>query len=433
VIVLAACQGSGDAARTDGSVADAGACPAIGVGSLVVSVSGLPAGVNANIQVMPGTGGASSPVTATTTLPLPAGQYSIFADLAASPNPIVRTAYAPTVPNPSVCVSTTPTSVTVDYAVVPSSGKVWTSGGTGAPSSMVGFSPTSLAVTGSPSATVAANTRASKGFTFDRDGNLWAVGDSTADPPVARFSARTLGLSGAKTPDVVLNSAVFSGGIPGAAGLAFDAQGSLWVSIVYAGKVVKFPSILLFNSGAPSPSVEIAGIPGPGGMAFDAEGDLWIASIDNQTILKFSAARLAANTAEADLTLTVQTPPPVVGSLPGAIGLAFDTGGNLWGNFDGTLARLAPADLAGTGDKTVTPTVQITLSVTALPEGIAFDESGSLWLAGSAGQFLELTASQLAIPGAQTPSVVITSPEVSYAGFFALYPAPAGLPLYHGI
>jgi len=394
---------------------------------------GLPTGVNANLRVTPSTGGASIPVTTTTTLPLPVGQYSIYADLVANADPIVRTAYAPTVPNPGVCVSTLPASVTVTYTVVPSSGKLWTSGGLGAPASMVGFSSTSLTTSGSPAATVAANTRASKGFTFDRAGNLWAVGETTADPPVARFPARILGISGTKTPDVVLDSAIFAGGIPGPSNLAFDARGSLWVSIVYAGKVVKFPDLLLSNSGAAPPAVEIAGIPGPGGMAFDAEGNLWVASLDNQTIQKFSAARLTANTSVADLTITVQTPLPVVGNLPGAIGLAFDASGNLWGNFDGTLASLTPTDCSGTGTKTVTPAVQIPLSVTALPEGLAFDESGSLWFAGSAGQFLRLTASQLATTGDPIPRLGSTSPEVSYAGSIALYPAPAGLPLYHRI
>ena len=100
-------------------------------------------------------------------------------------------------------------------------------------------------------------------------------------------------------------------------------------------------------------------------------------------------------------------------------------------NFSGTLTRLTPGEQAGSGSITVTPTVQVGLSVTALPDGLVFDESGNLWLALSAGQFGRLGPSQLTSSGSKTPEVIITSPDVAYTGWFSFYPAPAGLPLYH--
>ena len=93
--------------------------------------------------------------------------------------------------------------------------------------------------------------------------------------------------------------------------------------------------------------------------------------------------------------------------------------------------RLTPADLAGTGTKTVTPAVQIELDVTALPVGLAFDESGGLWLAAQNGKFARFSAAQLGASGMPAPEVVITSADVGHADFFGIYPAAAALPLHH--
>jgi streptogramin lyase len=100
-------------------------------------------------------------------------------------------------------------------------------------------------------------------------------------------------------------------------------------------------------------------------------------------------------------------------------------------NYNGTLVRLTPGDRGGSGEVTLTPAVQLGLSVTALPEGLVFDEAGNLWLALSAGKFGRLGPSQLTSSGNKTPEVILSSPDVGYAGSFALYPAPANLPLYH--
>ena len=127
------------------------------------------------------------------------------------------------------------------------------------------------------------------------------------------------------------------------------------------------------------------------------------------------------------------TPPPVIGTLGFPLGLAFDGAGNLWVNYDGTLARLTPADLAGAGRKTITPTVQIVLDVQALPTGLAFDEAGGLWFADRAGRFSCLRANQLLFSGLATPDIVIASPDLGYAGWFAIYPAPAFTPLAHAL
>ena len=85
----------------------------------------------------------------------------------------------------------------------------------------------------------------------------------------------------------------------------------------------------------------------------------------------------------------------------------------------------------GTKEKTVTPSVVLGGSVLGLPEGIAFDEGGGLWVAGSVGKFLRFGPAKLVASGQAVPDAVISSPSTFYAGSFALYPAAAGLPIYH--
>ena len=150
-------------------------------------------------------------------------------------------------------------------------------------------------------------------------------------------------------------------------------------------------------------------------------------------MVRINAAHLATSGTGADLTITTLTPSPVIGTLTSPLALAFDAAGNLWVNYDGILARLTPADQAGTGSKTITPTVQIGLDVRALPEGIAFDEFGGLWFADRVGRFSCLSASQLTTSGNKNPDIAIDSPELGYAGWFALYPAPAFSPLAHAL
>jgi sugar lactone lactonase YvrE len=421
-----------DGTKDDGGAppgdAGAGECPSSGEGTLQVDIEGLPAGVLGHVVI-----GATT-VTADQTLTLSAGSYTVDAQRVAGADPLVRTAYEPTVegvPSAGLCVRRGETAkVTVRYAAIASSNKLWTGNGPGGSAPLLGFAAASLGASGSPPATVAAKTGGAKGFAFDRAGNLWVLGNTTADAPVARYPASSLGASGDKTADIELQSPAFSGGSPGPVVAAFDAKGAMWVSIVYSQKVVKFDPEQLRASGNVTPSVELGPIEGPSGLAFDSAGNLFVAS-GAKRIYRFDAAHLAASATTADLSIEAMSPPPVIGTLADPLGIAFDASGSLWVNYDGTIAKLPAADLAGTGSKQLTPAIQIKLSVTALAEGIAFDESGGLWLAGSAGNFLRLGPTQLTSGGDKTPEVIITSPDVGYASWFALYPAPAALPLYH--
>jgi sugar lactone lactonase YvrE len=416
LLTLAGCGGGGG----DGTcVADAR------TGTLSVKITGAPSGAG---SVTVGT----ETVTMDRDLTLAAGPYQVNAARVAKSGATARVAYAPSVDESNPCVRAGQSlTVNVTYTVIPSSGKLWVGvGGSPTNATALGYLPASVAATGAPAAAVAANTAGSDGLTFDAAGNLWVTGATTADPPVARYAAATLDASGDKLPDVVLDSPSFAGGIPGAKVLAFDSAGNLWVSVVAADKVVKFTPDQLAASGSPPAAVEMVGIDDPSGLAFDAAGNLWVASGADAHVLRIDARHLGPG-AGPDLTITAQKPPPVLGTLASPAGLAFDAQGSLWVNYSGTLAKLTAADLSGTGTKTLTPMTQIGTDVLTLPIGLAFDEEGGLWFAYGTGQFARLGPTQLGASGNVAPGVVISSADVGYANWIAIYPAPAFTPLAH--
>ena len=65
--------------------------------------------------------------------------------------------------------------------------------------------------------------------------------------------------------------------------------------------------------------------------------------------------------------------------------------------------------------------------------GNSSDQGGGLWFADRAGRFACLGASQLTASGTVIPNIVIASPDLGSAGWFALYPAPAFTPLAHAL
>ena len=433
MLTLAGCgAANNDGPSTGLGGASGGSCPvSAATGTLSLRITGTPSGAG-DVAIA---GGPT--VTASSDLTLPAGPASVTAYLVAQGAQMVRDAYTPAVDVASPCVrSGQTTTVNVHYTRIASSGALWV-GASNTPSgaTLLSFVPALVDSSGVSSATVAAKTKGSDGFTFDPFGDVWVLGGTTADPPVARYPAASLATDGDKTPDIIVDSPSFGTGIPGPKVVAFDADGNLWVSVVAGNKVVKIAAAALTTPGtsAPTATVEAGGISGPAGLAFDLAGNLWVAANGAATIMRINAAHLTTSGTGADLTITALTPSPIIGTLSSPLGIAFDAAGNLWVNYDGIVARLTPTDQAGTGTKTITPAVQIALDVRALPLGIAFDEFGGLWFADRVGRFSCLSASQLTTSGSKTPDIAIDSPELGYAGWIALYPAPAFSPLAHSL
>jgi sugar lactone lactonase YvrE len=426
--------GTGATGATGGSGnTGGGTCPtSTATGTLAIQISGTPSG---NGLVVVGPVATGTEVTTSSDLPVAAGPQTVTAYLSAEPGTLVRTAYTPIVDEPNPCVRAGEvTTVHVTYSIIDTSGVVWTGLSNGpSTSTLLGFDPATVTTSGSPLAVVAADTHGADGFTFDAFGNLWLTGGTTADPGVARYPAAMLATDGVKTPDFTLNSDVFSSGIPGPKVVTFDRDGNLWVSVVAADKVVKFTASQLVAGASTVPAVEESGLDAPYGVAFDAAGNMWVASNGGNTVLRIDAAHLTTSGSGADLTITAMTSGVVNAQLRYPMGLAFDATGNLWVNYDGTIAELPTSVLGGTGAITVTPPVQLVTDVLALPEGIAFDEQGGLWFAYSAGKIARFAPAQLVGQGAATPSTIVTSSDIGggNAGWFAFYPAPAFTPLAH--
>jgi len=432
---LSACDDDPATTSVDGGATDAMAsdCPNVGMGTLMVTVSGLPAGILA-AGTATGPDAVARPLTVTGAVALPAGRYTLAAARVVAPDPIVRSVYDGIAAPLSVCVpSAGSVAAGLTYTMIATSNKVWLGNANStAGVTMLGFASAVAGITGAPAATIAADTNGSGGFTFDRNGNMWVVGGTVSDAPLARYPAGAFATGGAKTPDITIGTAAFSAGVPGPKAMAFDSTGNLWVTTGAAEKIVKISAAQLLTSGTVVPTVELSALAGLESIAFDAAGNLWVGYAEGVGYI--AAASLAASRAGVDYTIKAESGSPVTIGFGTPSGLAFDAAGNLWGAFGTSLVKLTAADraiTAGTKEKTVTPSVVLGGSVLGLPEGIAFDEGGGLWIAGSVGKFLRFGPAKLAASGAPVPDVVVSSPSTNYAGSFALYPAPAGLPIYH--
>jgi streptogramin lyase len=426
-----------DADGGGGGGGDAGTCAASGTGTVAIVVTGLPDGVAAKVKVMPPAGAATDATGSTTLADAAAGSYEVTAERVARPDAIVRTLYAPTVSSSSFCLEDASTeTITVTYAEVPTSNKLWSTTSNSA-AQVVAFASTELGATGAPAATItmkgASGGGAGKSVAFDKEGNLWALGPTTVDAPIGRFPAADLGTSGDKTPDRKI-APDFGGCLPETGTIAFDPSGALWVTSPCLEKVLRISPETLGASNKYTPAAEdFASVPAPQGIAFDPAGNMWVSG--SVSLRYFPAASLAAGQPHVSTFELTPKAENTAGLPPDA--LAFDKDGNLWvTNFGGNVIyKLTPADLALSGaSKDVVPSVQISISVGAIIESIAFDESGGLWLTYSQGKIARLAPEQLTVstsPGAPTiPQTIVTSADVNYAGGMAFFPAPAALPIY---
>jgi sugar lactone lactonase YvrE len=436
---IAGCGGGRDTTGTGGTMGGGGtsgaACPtSSATGTLSVRFSGLPSGGGTVTLPL----GGIDPIRSDADVPLPAGAQEVLAFEMAEPGTPIRTAYAPTITYQTVCVRAGQTTILdVRYELIPTSGRLWVgASNTPSASTMLGYGPGSIAATGSVLASILADTGGADGFTFDPFGNIWVTGGTTADAPLARYPRAVFTTSGVKVPDLVIDSPSFGSSLPGPKVVAFDGQWRMWVSVVAENKLVMFEPLQAgqaLETGVTHPvaAVERMGISAPAGIAFSSADNLWVAANGASTVMRIDSDHKLSSGSGADLTITAMTPPPVIGTLSDPLGIAFDFDENLWVNYGGTIARLAYADLQGSGTKTITPAIQIITDVLSTPIGLAFDEEGGLWLAYSAGKFARLAPSQLTASGVVTPQIVITSADLGYAGWFAIYPAPVDSWLAH--
>jgi sugar lactone lactonase YvrE len=430
--------GSGGSAGEVGGAGETGTggssgCSGTGKGSVVVEVTGLPSGVDADVS-LEGPDGSDLVTESVTLDDLGAGMVAVSAERVTDADPVVRTVYDPTVETASFCLVDQKTeTVTVSYAAIPSSNKLWTTNGNG-DFSLVAFASALLEESGDPAGSVTIDAPAGHDVAFDRDGNLWTVGPTTAEPHILRYRASVLGSSGEKERDRGIDIE----GIPcspSIRALAFDASGNLWVSTC-GDQVVRLEPSDLEADGTVTPAVVFSNVPENGNLAFDADGNLW--AVSDGAIARYDASRLESTDADGPDRLLSVTNPDDTNEL-GVTDLVFDAEGDLWiTDFGGNLVfEVSAADLAGTAEETVAAAHRITIGVSALIDRPAFDESGGLWIGLGGGGVGRLSPEQLTVDttaGDPTdPEVVITSADLGSVGRIGFFPAAADLPLFHAL
>jgi sugar lactone lactonase YvrE len=405
---------------------------------LLVLVSGLPAGADADVTVT-GPGAFSASVTASATLDaLAPGSYAITSRSVSPASPIVAATYdAQVSPASTELAAGGAATVTVTYARRPGTGRLWIP----LQGTAYAFDPERLLGGGAPQPAEridAAGTQADA-LVFDAGGDLfWASYNIGA---VTRFTPTQLRQGGSQLPSVTL-------GMPcDPAGAAFDGEGSLWVTCYTASEVVKYTASQLAGMGDPTPAVILSAagssLYGPVGIAFDASGNLWVSNRFGNTISKYTPDQLAASGAPVPRVTIAST------ALNGANQIAFAADGSLWlANTAGhDLLRFAPAQLE-TGGAAVSPMTTIASSPSTAviaaagigaawsPAGLAFDGSGDLWVlylgTGGTWSLCRLAAASLGSDGAPPPTARIDGTGTGYtASAIAFYPPPASVPIRH--
>jgi sugar lactone lactonase YvrE len=401
-------------------------------GSLSVVINAAP-GATPSVAVT-GPNSYTKSLSATQTLSgLAPGTYTVTAATVEASNAIVATVDTATekAATENVTAGTTVTD-SITYSARVGTGALWVANDQGS-HAFVDYTATQLSTSGSPtpnmSSSTAAPSAASNAMAFDAHGNLWTIAGGSNQ--VVEYSAAQL-TSGTPAATITIND---GNGVQ-INGIAFDAQGNLWLAnygpcdidelsasqlASASGSVTRTPVMILNGCGSS------ATVTGPNGLAFDANGNLWVADIDSSDVYEYPANVLTGTGAV--------TSEPVFQTQPGIAVqyLAFDGGGNLWISGSNHVVRLSSAQLAAGGSNspvTATPSVSVTVTGASF-EGVAFDDSGDLWAVDNANSaVVEVSAAQLASSGSVNPhtTMAATSGSISAPWSLAFNPYPTGLP-----
>lgn len=310
-------------------------------------------------------------VSATDTLRgLTAGEYLARAEDAAASDSIVSPVLTGVMSDSALLLAAGETrTFTGTYTIRGGSGALWI-GKWGDANLAEGFTSPQLAAAGT---VVAADTigaasadLTTAGTAFDSAGNLWVT--DYINQEIRKYTPAQLA-SGASTPAVSISTQKEPWGI------AFDARGNLWVGFYNGNFVLEYAASSVAGwSGAltdPSAALSIATPNGPLGLAFDAQGNLWVAGFDAPLTYKIAASQLNAAGS------IVPTDSLESAYLDHGSGLAFDRAGNLWeGTESGYIVSYSAAQLVSASHGEPGFAQQ---GASYAFDGLAFDNSGNLW------------------------------------------------------
>ena len=303
---------------------------------------------------------------------------------------------------------------------------LWTASGSNP--AILRLEPTQLLTSGNRTPATAISTTSAdlldlNGIAFDADGTMWVT--SQDDSVLVAFAPASLTRSGSAAAAIVISST--NGSLSAPTGLAFDKHHRLWVANSGNGTIVRFDPAQLTASGSPAPAVTISGLGEPGALAFDAAGSLWVSDGRRNKVASFGENQLDASGFLAPRVVLSA----LAASLAIPAGIAFDADGNLWvGNIGNqTIVAFSPTQQVAGG--TLDPHVVLSSNAGSLsiPAGLAFDADGSLWVMGGTGALEKFPRTALSATGAPAPGVRID--VTGYVLFYsvAFWPTPEALPL----
>lgn len=325
-----------------------------GTGTLDLTFVSPPAGASATV-----TGPSSQTFTSPQSVMLPAGSWTVAGNTVTTADPIVRTVFTATDPG-SFCIAPGKTTVvTVSWAKVATSNRLWAGNGSGGTGSLHAFDSASLPSTGSVASSWNADVGGSGAVSFDKQGNLWALGGTTEDPVVLRYPASGFATPTAPRPDRRVNIMGITCG-PRASGLAFDKDGNLFVASPCMREVYKLSATSLATATGTdpallTPTLTLTGFMGTARVAFDQNGNLHVADPGAREVVRFEAAAISGTSATPSVRYRAKaSDQPADTTLLGVDALAFDKDGNLFA-FDfgsNNVVYFYPAaQLTGTGTK----------------------------------------------------------------------------------
>ncbi|HME92181.1 MAG TPA: hypothetical protein VKE49_12210, partial [Myxococcaceae bacterium] len=169
----------------------------------------------------------------------------------------------------------------------------------------------------------------------------------------------------------------------------------------------------------------------PVALAFDASGNLWVADSANNKLLRFNRNQLAQDGLPAPAVTLANSAPRVPLNVP--VDLAFDPAGNLWvgnggdGPQPGTVIMYTAAQAAAGGAPN--PSVTLARSVLRAPRGLAFDNSGGLWMGINQG-LARYGPSQIASSGEPVPQTILRDTAIETPMAVVFDPPSAATPLF---
>ena len=258
----------------------------------------------------------------------------------------------------------------------------------------------------------------SSGLAFQANGALWICTLNNTLVKITPGQLSNLAAVPQPTPKVIITSNQFGFNI----GCFMTPFGALWVVDAMHNAVHKYTHAQLASATLTGGNVNMdpkvtitddVDLASPAFATMDAAGNLWVSSFSNNKLVEFAASQLGTTGSPAP-NVVISSP-----SLDGPGQPAFDSSGNLWvtNALNNTVVKFTPAQLGATGNPTATAVISDNGSGSLVtPWGCAFDSLGRLWVFnyGTASSVVTTISkfglAQLAVNGASSPT-----PEIGRA------------------